>query len=229
MQSKLVRFTSLFAPVVVLFAPACALPEASPAAQVELDGEVAKAQAQALSAAVASAQVDDGLAIAESLAAAAGASAALVPEARAGVVSKLTRTSTTCACDVATRTCTFSKCTIGDAIVSGALSWTGGTIRSSKLAVEIPPTSRVVGAGYVMVDASLVYGAGRIAGSLHTTGSAAVDAVVYRWDSTIDVNDVTFTSTAFTGGSIDVGAAVTMDSVTTGARTFETSGVVALP
>lgn len=229
MQSKLVRFSSLLAPVVVLSASACSAAQEAPAAQVQLDGDVAKAQAQALSAAVASAQVDDGLAIAESLAAAAGASAALVPDAKAGVVSKLTRTSTTCVCDLATKTCTFSKCTLGSATVSGTLSWTGTTIRSSKLSFDIPATSKNLGAGYVMVDTSLVYGDGQIAGSLHTTGSASVDSVIYRWDSTIDVNDVTFTTAAFTGGSIDVGAAVTMDSAATGTKTFEASGVVALP
>lgn len=208
---------------------ACAVTQETKPVEVALDGDVARSQASALSAAVAAAQADDGVAVAEALGAVGDAAAALAPPAKDGARERVRRLSTTCACPKGARSCVLDGCTIGTARVRGALSWSGGRVACEGLTFDVAATSTSVGAAHVAVDCAFTYAEGSLDGSLRTTGDAVVDGVTYAWDATLAARDVTFTSRAFTGGSVDVTASVTMSSAADGERRFSASGVVRLP
>lgn len=207
----------------------CAVTQETTPVQVQLDGSVAKAQASALSTAVASANANDGIGIAQAVASIGDVSAALLPPTKSGGKQRITPASTTCTCDAAAKSCTFSACTIGAATVTGSLSWSGGQILCSGLKFEVPATSAALGAATIAVDCAVTYGATQLAGNLSTTGTAVVDTVTYAWSAKLDATDVTFTTSAFTGGSIAVDATVTSSSVSAADQTYAAAATIALP
>jgi len=219
--------SSVLALASVLPALACSVTHETTPVQVQLDGDVAKSQASALSTAATAATSDDGVAVAESFARAADTAAALVPKAKRGGRARLLRSSTSCACDAASRTCTFAGCSIGNATLSGTVAWGDGKITCDSLSVDVAATGSLEGAK-ASVECSIAYGPGEVSGSLHTTGTATVDGTTYAWDATITAKDVTFASGAFTGGSIDAKAEVTMTSSSETQR-LEGVATVALP
>lgn len=208
---------------------ACAVTQESKPATVQLDGSVAKSQASALSTAVASANADDGVSIAEALASVGDVASALLPPTRNGGQRRVKQTTTTCTCDAATKSCAFAGCTIGSATVSGALSWADGQILCTGLKFEVPATSSSVGAASVSVECAVTYGTAQLAGSLRTTGTAEVQGVTYTWDAALEATGVTFTTSAFTGGSITASATVTSSSSTAAEQTYAASATLALP
>lgn len=213
----------------IAVASACSVSQETTPAQVELDGTVAKSQASALSTAAASAEANDGVSIAQALASIGDTAAALVPQAKEGGQRRIARTTTTCTCAAATKSCSFAGCTIGNATLTGSLSWADGHITCSNVVVDVAATSATVGAAHVTLACALSYTSATIEGDLHTTGQAVVDGVTYGWDASVSANDVTFTKAAFTGGSVDVHADVTMTSKTEAEKSFTAAAVVALP
>ncbi len=222
MHSKLVAVVS-----VMLAVSACQVSQETKPAEVQLDGDLARSQVSALSTAVTSAESDDGLAIAEALAEIGDDAVALVPEAKGGAKKRWRRASTSCGCKGSAQSCTFDHCTIGNATVSGTLSWKAGEIRCTGLTFDIAEPT--LGSAHVAVDCSLSHAPGKLGGKLHTTGNAVVEGVTYTWDATIAANAVTFTSRSFTGGSVDVSAAVSMSSADEADRSFQASAVLTLP
>jgi hypothetical protein len=207
---------------------ACSVSQETTPVAVQLDGTVAKSQASALSTAVASAQADDGLAIAEALASVGDIAAALLPPTKNGARQRLKHSTTTCACDAATKSCTFDACTIGNATVSGALSWSAGEIRCTNLAFDVAATSAAIGAAKVTVSCAVTYATGQLAGNVHTAGNAVVDGVTYTWEASLVAGQVTFASKAFTGGAIAVDATVTA-SGSAGDKTYSANATMSLP
>lgn len=208
----------------LLLASACSVTQETKPVEVELDDDIAKTQASALSSAVASAESHDGIAIAEALESVGDIAAALAPPTKNGGRRRLLRSTTTCSCTVETQSCTFDGCVIGNATVSGALSWSRGEIRCEALSFDVAATSEAIGAAKVSLDCALTYSSGRLAGTVTTKGHATVEDVAYTWSASLAVNDLTFTKTAFTGGSVGVSA-----SVSDGERAYEASAIVALP
>ena len=210
---------------------ACSSTSSTVPAEVTIDPSVARTQASALTAAVTSASSNDGLAIAETIASAANTAAALTPPTRDASRGQIARAhvATTCACAKGATSCTFAGCTIDRATVNGTISWGNGTITCDKLNVAVPQASAQVGAVNVTVDCSFTYTSNSLAGTLHTTGEARVQGVDYTWDATIAVNDVTFTKSALTGGSVDVEASVTGSSTQRGSESYVGSAIVTLP
>lgn len=196
---------------------ACAVHHETTPASVELDASVARSQASALTAAVTAAQGSDGAAIADAMGRVGDLAAGLVPETRGGM--RRRGASTTCSCPSGSTTCTFSACTIGDATVTGSVSWADGAITCTNLALDAP-------AAHVEVDCALTYATGTIAGTVHTTGSATVSGTTYGWDANLTAKAITFTSSALTGGSLDVSATVTSGA---DATSYTASAVVTLP
>jgi hypothetical protein len=220
------KTASVFVVSLALVVTACSVTQETTPANVQLDADIAKSQASALSTAVASAEAGDGIALAEELASVGDMAAALVPDTKKGARDRIKRATTTCSCSE--QSCAFAGCTLGAAKVSGSLSWAGGRIHCEKLAFDVAATSSSIGAARVEVSCDLTYATGHVAGSLKTTGNAVVDDVSYAWDAKLAINDVTFTSTTFTGGSLDVGAAVTTFSEDDGSKSFSASAVVSL-
>lgn len=207
---------------------ACAVSTETTAAEVQLDDEVAKTQASALPSAVASAQANDGVALAEAVASVGRVAAALVPAAKDGARAMRGPAASTCTCPAGGTSCTFEKCTIGAAVVSGKVSWGGGKIACTDLTFDAPPLSKEVGATYVALDCDLAYSAGRVAGDLHTTGSSVVEGVTYRWNASLVANDLSFSTTTLTGGTLDVSAAVTV-AASASEKSYSATAEVALP
>jgi len=221
-------------PLIALFVctvvvSACAVSQETTPAEVQLDGTVAKAQASALSTAVASANADDGIAIAEAVASVGDVAAALLPPTKNGGRQRVKVSSTTCTCDTSTKNCTFDACTIAGATVSGTLSWAAGQIRCTDLSFEIPATSAAVGAASVNLACAITYSTTQLSGSLSTTGSAVVEGVTYGWSAKLAATDVTFTTAAFTGGSLAASASVTSSSSATAPQTYSANATIALP
>ena len=208
---------------------ACAVTQETKPVEVQLDATVAKSQASALSTAVASANADDGVSIAEALASVGDVAAALLPPTKNGAQRRVKQVSTTCACDAATKTCTFDACTLGSATVSGVLSWGGGQITCTGLKFEVAAASATVGAASVSVECAVTYGTAQLAGNLRTTGSAVVEGVTYAWDATLEASAVTFTTSAFTGGSLTASATVTSSSSSAADKTYAANATIALP
>lgn len=73
------------------------------------------------------------------------------------------------------------------------------------------------------------YATGSIDGALHTTGSTEVNDVAYGWDASLTASDVTWSSKAFTAGTVDVVASVTTTSAAEGTDTFHATGSVSFP
>lgn len=174
----------------------CAVSQETTPAEVDIDSAVVKSQASALSAAVASAQADDGDAVSLSMAKIGDVAAALVPEGKGGARERVR--------EVAQKT-------------SGTLTWVDGKITCTG-------AKWTDGTSSVTVDCSLTYATGRVAGTVHTTGTAVVGGARYAWNVTIDATDVTFTKTAFTGGSASVDAKVSVNDTV-----YEGSATIALP
>jgi hypothetical protein len=208
---------------------ACAVTQESKPVEVQLDAAVAKSQASALSTAVASANADDGLSIAEAVASVGDVAAALLPPTKSGGQRRVKQSATTCTCDAATKSCVFAACTLGSATVSGALSWADGQIRCTGLTLEVAATSSAIGAASVNVDCAITYGTAQLAGNLKTTGSAVVEGITYSWDATLTASDVTFTTSAFTGGSLSANATVTSSSSSAADKSYTASATIALP
>lgn len=198
---------------------ACAVNHETTPANVELDASVARSQASALTAAVTAAQASDGAGIADAIGRVGDLAAGLVPETKGGA--RRRGASTTCSCPSGATTCTFSACTIGDATVSGSVSWADGAITCTNLALDAP-------AAHVEVDCALTYAAGTIAGTVHTTGNATVSSTTYTWDASLTAKAITFTSSALTGGSLDVSATVTTGA-DADAKSYTASATVTLP
>jgi hypothetical protein len=207
---------------------ACSVTQQTTPATVQIDGAIAKTQASALTAAVASASANDGINVAETLGKVGDAAAALVPEAKQGLRERLRSSASTCGCAAKSTSCTFDACRIGNATVSGTLSWADGQIDCHDLTFDIEATSASVGAAHVSVSCALTYATGRLGGSLQTTGNAVGAAVTYSWNATLSVTDVTFTGDGFTGGSLDVGASITTSSASEGTKSFSANAVVSL-
>lgn len=235
-------FFGTFALVGAILVAGCSSTTTTKAAQVDLDEDVAKSQASALSTAVTSAEANDGAGIAEALASLGNTAAALVPAGKNASRSQVRGSgSKTCTCASGASSCTFSSCAIGAATVSGSLSWESGALRCDGLTFDVgalgnvsaraagTSASATIGATHIAVDCAITYSSGNVAGTIHTTGSTTVDGVDYTWDATITANAVTFTSSAFTGGSIDVAANVTSASESKGTQEYAANAVVSLP
>lgn len=226
MNTKLIALVALGG---LLSSSACAVTQETKPVAVQLDGSVAKSQASALSTAVASANADDGVAIAEAVASVGDVASALLPPTKGGGQRRVKHTTTTCTCDATTKSCAFAGCTIGSATVSGSLSWADGKITCTGLKFEVPATSSVVGAASVNLECAITYGAAQLAGTLETTGTAEVQGTTYTWDASLEATDVTFTTSAFTGGSIAANATVTSSSASATAQTYAASATISLP
>lgn len=202
---------------------ACTVTNETTPAKVELDATVAKTQASALTAAVTAAESSDGAAIADAIAKVGDVTAALVPATKAGARSLMLGASSTCSCPSGATSCTFAACTIGDATVSGTVSWTDGTITCTNLAFDAAATA------HVEITCALTYTSGDIGGTIRTTGSATVSGTAYGWDATLTAKDITFTSSALTGGGLEVAVTVTTDTTAGGEKSYSASAVVTLP
>ncbi len=206
----------------------CAVNQETQPATVALDEAIARTQASALTAAIASAEADDGIGIAESVATISDDAAALLPPTKKGARRRVGTPETTCTCDTAARSCVFDGCTIGKATVSGSLSWSDGQIRCQGLTFSLGATSSDVGAASLTVDCAITYATGELSGELRATGSATVEGVDYTWDATLDATDVTFTPSAFLGGALSVSATVSSSSEEE-AKTYSASAAITLP
>jgi hypothetical protein len=65
--------------------------------------------------------------------------------------------------------------------------------------------------------------------SEHDADPQQVDGVTYAWSAKLDATDVTFTTTAFTGGSIAASATVTSSGSTAASQTYAANATIALP
>lgn len=222
-------FKPLSALVLVFTGAACSVTQETTPVEVQLDAAVAKSQASALHTAVTAAEADDGLAITEALAGVSDTAVALVPKTKSGARRRLVRSTVTCACDAAARRCDFDGCRIGGATVAGSVAWGDGAIACAGLTIDVPGQTGSVSEAHATIECALTYGASAVAGDVHTTGQAVVDGVTYGWDATLVARDVTFASTALTGGSIEARATVTTSSATRSEERLEASASVSLP
>lgn len=214
------------------------------ASDVTLDASVVKSQSGALSSAASAAASNDGVAIADAFANVGNSAAALIPRTKGASRSQVKTavsalaSSTTCRCATASaKTCSFDGCTIGSAVAHGTISWAAGRLECTGLSFDVPALGTVRASGQdVTIDATHInvtcgfdYTTTSLSGKLTTTGTTTVEDVDYSWDATLDVKDVTFTKSAFTTGSVDVGADVTTVSAARGTNTFTVSGAVTFP
>lgn len=213
----------LVAPVVLgMLTTGCAVTHETTTAQVELDESVARSQASALSAAQGAAAAGDGVSIADAITKIGDTAAALVPQGKSGAGrSRPGAAATTCTCDAAAKRCAFDGCTIAGATVSGTLTWGGGKIVCDAITVD-------AGTAHASLECALTYSATTLAGTVHTTGSAAVSGTTYAWDATLTASSVTVTSGKVTGGSLDVSASVDVTTSSSGTKAYAASAVVAL-
>jgi len=83
---------------------------------------------------------------------------------------------------------------------------------------------------HVEVTCALTYSTGNIAGNVHTTGDAVVSGTTYTWNATLKANQITFSETALTGGSLDVSATVTTStSADEDEKCYSAAATVSLP
>lgn len=216
-------------PFALVLTAACSVTQETTPVEVQLDPAVAKSQASALTTAVASAEADDGLAITEALGSVSDTSVALVPKTKSGARRRLVRSTVTCACDAAARRCDFDGCRIGSATVAGSVAWGDGVISCAGLSVDVPSQAGAVSEAHATIECALTYGEGSVAGDVRSTGRAVVDGVTYTWDATLVARDVTFTSSALTGGAVEAKASVTTSSATRSEERLEASASVSLP
>lgn len=212
--------------------------ETRDSSEVSIDASVVKTQSSALASAVTAAQSNGGANIAEQLSDIGNTAAALIPRTKGASRAQMKGGASTCSCPTAAqKTCTFSSCKIGSATASGTISWAGGKLVCTNLTFDVAATGQTqvegqsvrIGATHIAVTCDFTYGTGTLDGSLRATGSTEVNDVAYSWDAALTASDVTWTSKAFTAGTVDVGATVTTVSDAEGTDTFHASGSMTFP
>ncbi len=102
----------------------------------------------------------------------------------------------------------------------------GRTITCTNLTLDATSSA----SAHVEVTCALTYSTGNIAGNVHTTGDAVVSGTTYTWNATLKANQITFSETALTGGSLDVSATVTTStSADEDEKCYSAAATVSLP
>ena len=221
---------------IALIVAACG--ETQDSSEVTIDSAVVKSQSSALASAISAAETNGGANIAEQLSDIGNTAAALIPRTKGASRAQMKGSASTCTCPTAaSKTCTFTNCKIGSASASGTISWADGKLVCTDLTFDVAAIgetrvegqSVTIGATQIKVTCDFTYAKGTLDGSLRATGSTEVNDVAYRWDASLTASDVTWSSKAFTAGTVSVGATVTTSSDAEGSDTFHASGSVSFP